>query len=93
MFPGGQATRGCPAQGLLRQLKRDGWVQPGGSRVMRASRQNRKELAVDRAAKAESITELSGVFKSANVVVVAHYAGLTVAQMQLLRQQMSAAAC
>ena len=58
---------------------------------MRASRQNRKELAVDRAAKAESITELSGVFKSANVVVVAHYAGLTVAQMQILRQQMKQA--
>ena len=55
---------------------------------MRASRHNRKELAVDRAAKAESITELSGVFKTAQVVVVAHYAGLTVAQMQKLRQQM-----
>ena len=42
---------------------------------------------MDRAAKAESITELSGVFKTANVVVVAHYAGLTVAQMQVLRKQ------
>ena len=52
---------------------------------------NRKELAVDRAAKAESISELSGVFKTANVVVVAHYAGLTVAQMQILRQQMKQA--
>jgi large subunit ribosomal protein L10 len=47
-----------------------------------------KELAVDRAAKAESITELSGVFKTSNVVVVAHYSGLTVAQMQTLRKQM-----
>jgi len=46
---------------------------------------------VDRAAKAESITELSGVFKAAQVVVVAHYAGLTVAQMQTLRQQMKQA--
>jgi large subunit ribosomal protein L10 len=63
-------------------------VQPGGSRITRASRQNRKELAVDRAAKAESITELNGVFKTSAVVVVAHYAGLTVAQMQQLRQQM-----
>lgn len=54
-------------------------------------RQNRKELAVDRAAKAESITELSGVFKAANVVVVAHYSGLTVAQMQTLRKQMKQA--
>jgi large subunit ribosomal protein L10 len=43
---------------------------------------------VDRAAKQESITELSGVFKTANVVVVAHYSGLTVAQMQILRKQM-----
>ncbi len=43
---------------------------------------------MDRAAKQESITELSGVFKTSNVVVVAHYSGLTVAQMQLLRKQM-----
>jgi large subunit ribosomal protein L10 len=43
---------------------------------------------VDRAAKAESITELSGVFKTSNVVVVAHYSGLSVAQMQTLRKQM-----
>jgi len=46
---------------------------------------------VDRAAKAESITELQGVFKASQVVVVAHYAGLTVAQMQNLRQQMKQA--
>jgi large subunit ribosomal protein L10 len=46
---------------------------------------------VDRAAKQESITDLSGVFKTANVVVVAHYSGLTVAQMQTLRKQMKLA--
>ena len=46
---------------------------------------------MDRAAKAESITELSGVFKASNVVAVAHYAGLTVAQMQTLRKQMKLA--
>ena len=46
---------------------------------------------MERAAKAESIAELSGVFKTAQVVVVAHYAGLTVAQMQRLRKQMKAA--
>jgi large subunit ribosomal protein L10 len=46
---------------------------------------------VDRATKAESITELQGVFKASQVVVVAHYAGLTVAQMQNLRQQMKQA--
>jgi len=42
---------------------------------------------VERAAKAEQVTELKGVFKTANTVVVAHYAGLTVAQMQILRKQ------
>jgi large subunit ribosomal protein L10 len=47
---------------------------------------NRREL-VERAAKAEQVTELKGVFQTANTVVVAHYAGLTVAQMQILRKQ------
>jgi large subunit ribosomal protein L10 len=42
---------------------------------------------VERAAKAELVTELKGVFGTANSVVVAHYAGLTVAQMQTLRKQ------
>ena len=42
---------------------------------------------MERAAKAEQVTELKGVFKTANTVVVAHYAGLTVAQMQILRKQ------
>ena len=46
---------------------------------------------MDRAAKAESITELSEVFKTSNVVVVAHYSGLSVAQMQNLRKQMRTA--
>jgi large subunit ribosomal protein L10 len=56
--------------------------------VKRGEPPNRKELAVDRAAKQESITELNGVFKTSNVVVVAHYSGLSVAQMQNLRKQM-----
>ena len=42
---------------------------------------------MERAAKQELVTELNGVFKTANTVVVAHYAGLTVAQMQTLRRQ------
>ncbi len=46
-----------------------------------------KEQTVDRAAKQESIATLKGVFKASSVVVVAHYAGLTVAQMQTLRKQ------
>jgi large subunit ribosomal protein L10 len=48
----------------------------------------RKELAVDRAAKKELVTNLNGVFKDTAVVVVAHYSGLTVPQMQNLRKQM-----
>jgi large subunit ribosomal protein L10 len=43
---------------------------------------------VDRAEKQESITALNGVFKTAETVVVAHYSGLTVAQMSALRRQM-----
>jgi large subunit ribosomal protein L10 len=43
---------------------------------------------VDRAAKKEHVATLNQVFKDAKVVVVAHYAGLTVVQMQTLRKQM-----
>ena len=46
---------------------------------------------MDRAAKKEQVTALNGVFKDTNVVVVAHYSGLTVAQMQTLRKQMKQA--
>jgi large subunit ribosomal protein L10 len=46
---------------------------------------------VDRAAKKELVTALNGVFKHANVVVVAHYSGLNVGQMQVLRRQMKQA--
>jgi large subunit ribosomal protein L10 len=46
---------------------------------------------VDRAEKKESIAALKGAFQAANVVVVAHYSGLTVAQMQTLRRQMKQA--
>jgi large subunit ribosomal protein L10 len=43
---------------------------------------------VDRSAKAELVSTLSDVFTKTSVVVVAHYAGLTVADMQKLRKQM-----
>ena len=46
---------------------------------------------VDRAEKKAIIESLNGVFKASNVVVVAHYSGLTVAQMQNLRKQMKQA--
>jgi large subunit ribosomal protein L10 len=63
-------------------------VQPGGLACAVA---NRKELAVDRAAKKKSVEELNGQFKAIGVAVVAHYSGLTVAQMQTLRAQMKQA--
>jgi large subunit ribosomal protein L10 len=43
---------------------------------------------VDRAEKKEAVASLNEVFKKTSVVVVAHYSGLTVAQMQNLRRQM-----
>ena len=52
---------------------------------------NRRELAVERAAKKQAIEDLNGVFKDTSVAIVAHYSGLTVAQMQKLRTQMKQA--
>jgi large subunit ribosomal protein L10 len=46
---------------------------------------------VDRAAKRELVSTLHDVFKDTGVVVVAHYAGLTVAQMTDYRQKVKAA--
>ena len=46
---------------------------------------------MDRAAKRELVTDLNGVFANTAVVVVAHYKGLTVAEMQKLRAQMKQA--
>jgi large subunit ribosomal protein L10 len=43
---------------------------------------------VDRAEKKEAVAGLKEIFSSTSVVVVAHYSGLTVAQMQSLRRQM-----
>ncbi|MFV0492273.1 MAG: 50S ribosomal protein L10 [Pseudorhodobacter sp.] len=43
---------------------------------------------MDRAQKEKVVEELGQIFESSGVVVVAHYAGITVAQMQDLRAQM-----
>lgn len=43
---------------------------------------------MDRAEKKECVAALTDVFKATSVVVVAHYSGLTVAQMQNLRKRM-----
>lgn len=46
---------------------------------------------MEKAEKRELVTELNGVFTNAGSVVVAHYAGLTVAQLSDLRKKMRAA--
>ncbi|MFB2552217.1 50S ribosomal protein L10 [Ensifer soli] len=46
---------------------------------------------MERAEKREFVTELNGVFKASGSVVVARYAGITVAQMNDLRSKMRAA--
>ena len=43
---------------------------------------------MDRAQKEQVVEELGHVFESSGVVVVAHYAGMTVAEMQALRAKM-----
>ncbi|MBM3636591.1 MAG: 50S ribosomal protein L10 [Alphaproteobacteria bacterium] len=45
---------------------------------------------MDKAEKAEFVSSLNAIFNSTSVVVVAHYAGLTVAEMQDLRKRMAA---
>ncbi len=45
---------------------------------------------MDRTAKNDAVATLNGVFANTSVVVVAHYAGLTVAQFQKLRREMKA---
>ena len=45
---------------------------------------------MDRAQKEKVVEELGQIFASSGVVVVAHYAGITVAEMQDLRAQMRA---
>ena len=46
---------------------------------------------MERAAKEHTVEELNGLFKTTGVAIVAHYSGLTVAQMQKLRLQMKQA--
>jgi large subunit ribosomal protein L10 len=68
----------------------DGMSQPAA--VVLATRLPTGESnQVDRAVKSELVTQLKEVFKASSVVVVAHYAGLTVGQMQNLRKQARAA--
>ena len=48
---------------------------------------------MERAEKREFVTQLNEVFKSTGSLVVAHYAGLSVAQMNDLRSKMREAGC
>jgi large subunit ribosomal protein L10 len=50
-----------------------------------------EERTLERAEKKEMVASLHEVFVKTSVVVVAHYSGLTVAQMQTLRKQMKQA--
>jgi large subunit ribosomal protein L10 len=49
------------------------------------------ERTVDRAQKEKLVEELGQIFESSGVVVVSHYVGLTVAEMQDLRARASEA--
>jgi large subunit ribosomal protein L10 len=49
-----------------------------------------KERRVEKAKKVEVVEDLKGVFAEAGSVVVAHYSGMTVAQMSTLRARMRA---
>ena len=54
-------------------------------------RQPERASLVEKAAKKDAVESLNGLFKTTSVAVVAHYSGLTVAQMQKLRSQMKLA--
>ena len=79
---GGQAFVVVLPERCAYRASRDGWCN------RRRKPPTEESPDVDRAEKKAAIESLNGVFKASNVVVVAHYSGLTVAQMQLLRKQM-----
>jgi len=62
-----------------------GWLVP--TRRLHAKLPTGESKPVDRAAKKELVASLNSTFQSTGVAVVAHYSGLTVAQMQTLRSQ------
>jgi large subunit ribosomal protein L10 len=83
----------CPTC-LWTDVQRSGFGRGDGCNpavLLQAQTANRKELAVERAAKKEAVGQLNEAFKATSVAVVAHYSGLTVAQMQKLRMQMKQA--
>ena len=67
-------------------LTLEGLIEPGGNP------QNWSKT-VDRAQKERVVEELGQIFESSGVIVVAHYSGLTVAEMQDLRARAREADC
>jgi len=86
MLTGGQGLR----ERRLRRPERK-FGRASGDRCNRRIYPPTGESPVERAAKSELVSTLNDVFANTNVVVVAHYAGLTVADMQNLRAQMKQA--
>src|ERR1035438_7862907 len=85
----------CPTGPETKDVSRTGLGRDDGCNpavlLLEAEAANRRELAVERAAKKDAVEALNGLFKATSVAVVAHYSGLTVAQMQKLRTQMKLA--
>jgi large subunit ribosomal protein L10 len=80
----------CPS--VLTSMAREAKAARGaGCNPRRSAKAANRRALLDRAAKSELVTALGKVFKTTKVVVVAHYSGLTVAQMQTLRRQMKQA--
>ena len=68
----------APYSDMSAGLSQTGKTEPGGNPQIWSE-------TVDRAQKEKVVDELGQIFESSGVVVVAHYAGLTVAEMQDLR--------
>ena len=74
---------------VARPLFLQGWAARRNSpKIASASFGRMRTEAVDRAEKAELVSSLNQVFSNTTVVVVAHYSGLSVADMTTLRGRM-----
>ena len=82
-----RTDRRSVALGGVPPVKRQGATR--GSALARRSANWSEQ--VDRAAKSELVTSLNTVLKDTGLVIVAHYAGMTVAQMTEYRQRIKEA--
>jgi large subunit ribosomal protein L10 len=85
---GGPDRHGSPVESWFEPTKRQA-IKTGLKQ--RSDRPTKEESKVDKAEKAEVVEDLKGVFANAGSLVVAHYTGMTVAQMGDLRARMRAA--